>query len=231
MYKLLTAFACCALFLLIFPMSVNADEWNKKTVVTFSAPVELPGITLPAGTYVFKLLDSPSDRHIVQVLNQEETRLYATILAIPDYRLTPSGKTVLRFEERPVGTPEALRAWFYPGDNFGQQFVYPKARATEIAGAAKVPVLSAEVTPSLPAEELAKAPVSAITPDNKEVNVAELFQRPLQEPLAVESLATHRPPIPIRELPKTASPLPLVALFGFLALGLAAGLRVFSELG
>lgn len=120
----------------------NADEWDKKTVVTFNAPVEVPGKVLPAGTYVFKLLDSPSDRHIVQIYDADEKKLYATILAVPDYRLKPTDKPVLRFEERPSGQPEALEAFFYPGDNFGQQFVYPHKRAVELAKRTNHDVLS-----------------------------------------------------------------------------------------
>ena len=99
----------------------KADEWNRKTVITFSGPVEIPGVhltgwgVLPAGTYVFKILDSQSDRHIVQIFNKDETEIYATILAIPNYRLRATDKTVITFRERPAGEPEALRAWFYPG--------------------------------------------------------------------------------------------------------------------
>src|SRR6202021_1980912 len=126
---------------------VKADDWNKKTVVTFSGPVEIPGVhltgwsTLPAGTYVFKLLDSQSDRHIVQIFSRDEKTIYATILAIPNYRLKATDKTVITFRERPAGEPEALRAWFYPGMNWGDEFVYPKARAIELAKSTNIPVL------------------------------------------------------------------------------------------
>ncbi len=126
----------------LMAVRATADEWDKKTTVTFSAPVEVPGKVLPAGTYVFKLLDSPSDRHIVQIYDADEKKLYATILAVPDYRLKPTDKPVLRFEERPSGQPEALEAFFYPGDNFGQQFVYPHKRAVELAKRTNHDVLS-----------------------------------------------------------------------------------------
>src|SRR5271154_5886098 len=135
---------------------LQADDWNKKTVITFSGPVEIPGVhltgwgVLPAGTYVFKVLDSMSDRHIVQIFNQDETTIYATILAIPNYRLQATDKTVMTFRERPAGQPEALRAWFYPGRNWGEEFVYPKAKAMELAKTTKTTVL---FTPDeLPAE-------------------------------------------------------------------------------
>ena len=123
------------------------DDWNRKTVMTFSGPVEIPGVhltgwgILPAGTYVFKILDSHSDRHIVQIFNKDETAIYDTILAIPNYRLKATDTTVITFSERPAGEPEALRAWFYPGRNWGEEFVYPKARAMEIAKATNMPVL------------------------------------------------------------------------------------------
>src|SRR5665213_4424671 len=128
-----------ALLGLAFSPSAAADEWNKKTVITFSGPVEIPGVhlhgygVLPAGTYVFKILDSKSDRHIVQIFSKDENTIYATILAIPNLRLKATDKTVMTFRERPAGQPEALRAWFYPGKQWGEEFVYPKARAITLA--------------------------------------------------------------------------------------------------
>jgi len=122
--------------------SAAADESDKKTIVTFNAPVEVPGKALPAGTYVFKLLDSTGNRNIVQIYDKDEKKLLATILAIPDYRLMPSDKPVITFEERPSGTPEAIKAWFYPGDTYGQQLVYPHKRAAELAKRTNQNVLS-----------------------------------------------------------------------------------------
>ena len=142
----------------------NADEWDKRTVVTFNAPVEVPGKVLPAGTYVFRLLDSPSDRHIVQIYDADGKKLYATILAVPDYRLKPTDKPVLRFEERPSGQPEALEAFFYPGDNFGQQFVYPHKRAVELAKRTNHDVLSMSDSMS---KNMAAGPTSGNDPNAK----------------------------------------------------------------
>src|SRR3954468_5824701 len=106
-----------------------ADDTNNKTIIPFSGPVERPGVgaqVLPAGTYVFKILDSLSDRHIVQIMNKEENHVYNTILAIPNYRLKATDKTVMTFKERAQGEPQAIRAWFYPGHEWGEEFVYPK---------------------------------------------------------------------------------------------------------
>src|ERR1700726_3469926 len=142
---------CAAIIATVISPNVKADDWNRKTVISFSQPVETPGghmrgwAVLPAGTYVFKILDSKSDRHIVQIFNQDETVVYATILAIPNYRLRATDKTVMTFRERPAGQPGALRAWFYPGRNWGEEFVYPKAKAIELAKATKLPVLYTEV--------------------------------------------------------------------------------------
>lgn len=107
---------------------VNADDWDKKTVVTFAEPIEISGHILPAGTYVFKLVNNESDRHIVQVWNADQSQVLATIMAIAAYRLEPADRTVLNFDERPSGSPQALRTWFYPGDNVGQEFVYSYGR-------------------------------------------------------------------------------------------------------
>jgi hypothetical protein len=118
---------------LLFTASANAQVWNKRTILTVHQPIEVPGAVLEPGKYVMKLVDSPSNRHIVQFMNDREDRVLSTVLAIPNYRMQPSGDTQLSFYEMPAGQPEALRAWFYPGDNYGQEFVYPKSRAIRIA--------------------------------------------------------------------------------------------------
>src|ERR1035438_6163225 len=126
-----TAVFCLALTGAVFSPAANADDWNRKTVMTFSGPVEIPGVhlkgwgVLPAGTYVFKIVDSASDRHIVQIFNETETQVYATILAIPNYRLKSSEKTVVTFRERPAVVAEVLRARFYTRINWGEELVYP----------------------------------------------------------------------------------------------------------
>ena len=134
--------------------------------MTFSEPAEIPGQVLPAGTYWFRLMDSPSDRDIVQILNADQTKSIAIILAIPDYRLKPTGKTVITFAERAAGSPEAIRAWFYPGDNYGQEFVYPKARAAQLAKVVKqaVPSMPAnlEANTRMPAKSIKDAPAAAL---------------------------------------------------------------------
>jgi len=226
MTKIFVLLLCIGLLVVVLP--ATAGQWDKATTVTFSAPVELPNIVLQPGTYVFRLLDVPGDRHVVQVFNAEETHLYTTILAIPNNRLKPTDKTLMPFEERRAGTPEAMHAWFYPGDNFGQEFVYPKARAAEIAQAANEPVLAAEMKPNATPEELMAAPLLTIPPANNEI--AKRFELEPREPITWETPPLTVPaPEPV-ELPKTASPFPLIGLLGLGSLGLGAALRVVRKL-
>src|ERR1700722_17205218 len=119
--------------------SGRADQRDQKTVFTFSDQVEIPGQVLPAGTYVFKLANTHS-RHLVQVFSKDETRLLSTFLAIPNYRLKSSDKTIIKFDERAVGFPQAIKEWFYPGRNHGHEFVYPKTEAVALAKANNSPV-------------------------------------------------------------------------------------------
>lgn len=106
-----------------------AGETDKKTVITFTEPVLVAGVpvvTLQPGKYVLLLEESFSDRHIVRIYNERQDKLYTTVLAIADYRLRPTDKTAITMWETPAGNPRALHTWFYPGDGFGQEFVYPK---------------------------------------------------------------------------------------------------------
>ncbi len=143
--KLLTAASCTVALASLLTMTGAAQNvMNQRTFLTFSGPVELPGITLPAGRYLFRLADSPSNRNIVQVLSEDEQKMHATILAISAERLQPSDETVVTFGERPAGTPPAVKLWFYPGDTIGHEFVYPHDQALKIARESSQTVLSGE---------------------------------------------------------------------------------------
>jgi hypothetical protein len=132
---------CMAILMATFGSPARADESNKLTIFTFSAPVELPGdIVLSAGTYVFKLLDVTGDRNVVQILDQDQTKVYAIIFTIPVERLHPADQTIVQFYETANGPQNALKTWFYPGEISGQEFVYPKGRASELAKITKQPV-------------------------------------------------------------------------------------------
>jgi hypothetical protein len=214
------------------PTIVSAQPQDKKTTVTFTAPVEIPGVgaqVLPAGTYVFRLLDSQQTRHVVQILSQDESHLFATILAIPNYRLKATEKTVVTFAERPAGDPQAIEAWYYPGDTVGQEFVYSKTRATALAAATNQPVLyvsdemasnivaPAPAPTSPPITALKAAPVKAVTATGQDIPVADVVQATPAQPTAAQ---THK----ATPMPHTAGTAPLLALMGVLSLSIGLGL-------
>jgi hypothetical protein len=228
--KIVPTVFCLAFLGTTLSSSIKADEFDRKTVLTFSGPVEIPAVhqsgfgVLPAGTYVFKILASEGNRHIVQIFSKDETTIYATVLAIPNLRMTATGNTVVTFRERPAGQPQALRAWFYPGRLWGEEFVYPKAQAVELAQSTNTTVLEMPAMEAAKPEEprvvaeLERAPVTAVEPSGKEVEMAQ----EVTPPPAAETLVAKAEPAP--ELPKTASPLPLLGLIGLLAL--AGGLTI-----
>ncbi len=235
--KLVPTMFCLALLGATFSPNAKADAWDKKTTITFSGPVQIPAVhqpgfgVLPPGTYVFKVVESGSNRHIVQIFSNDELTVYATILAIPNLRMRATDKTVITFRERPAGQPEALRAWFYPGKEWGEEFVYPKAQAIEFAKTSTTPVLempaSVNVEAAKPAEpqviaELEQAPVTAVKPSGEEVEIAQA----VTPPPAAETLVAQSTSAP--ELPKTASPLPLIAILGLFALGGGLTLRLVA---
>ncbi len=186
---LLTVSCFFALFCIVSVPAAKAGEWNQTTKLTFSAPVEIPGVVLPAGTYWFTLLRDDPDRNVVQVWNLNREHLLATVITVPDYRLHPTGQTVIKFEEeRPSGNPEALRAWFYPGDNYGHEFVYSESRAREIAERSGRPVLAMrdDVASNMtkPADS-AKEP-SVMAMENAQVNAVNSSGQDVDKSQAME---------------------------------------------
>jgi len=180
---LFTSAAIVASVLLAVP-TARADQWNQKTTMTFNEPVEIPGHALQPGTYVFKLLNPGLDPNVVEVYNKNENHLYGIFLTIPDYRLAPTGKVIVTFAERPVGAPDALQAWFYPGDTYGHEFVYPHSEAMRLARANNRPVASmpdedfnSQATgandPSVQA--MRQAHVQAVMPNGKTVETGTVF--------------------------------------------------------
>jgi hypothetical protein len=223
-FKFVAMVSCFAFLAMAVAPRISAQTANEKTIMTFSEPFEVPGVdaqVLPAGTYVFKLLDSLSDRNIVQITNQDGTHVFTTILAINNYRLKPTDKTVLTFRERGEGQPEAIKAWFYPGYAFGQEFVYPKNRAIELAKAVNEPVLAmpVETTDAVAVETLKSVPVAAVKPTGEEVAATEVVETaPAHETVAqTQPIATMAQAEP-QTLPHTASSLPLFISIGLLSL-------------
>ena len=233
-----------------------ADQWDKLTTITIDEPMQLPSTTLQPGTYVIKLLaTSSADRHTVQFFDKDQKHIIATIEAIPNERVRPTGKSVFAFWETPAGQPKALRAWFYPGDNFGQEFAYPKDEAARISAsnnnaavpidkdkdnnnktaavrssqndtAAASPAPAAEPAPApAPVHAAQAAPVAEPAPAPAPVEVAAA-QRPARAAADNSSDAQRVNTAPAANtLPRTASSLPLFALIGLLSMGAALALR------
>jgi hypothetical protein len=205
---------------------VHGDTWNKKTKVTFSGPFQIPAphgsekvMTLPGGTYVFRLLDSPAARQVVQVTNPRGDKVFSTILAIPDYRVNASSKTTMYFSERQAGAAPPIKSWFYPGDNYGHRFVYPKAQAVQVAAATNQPVPShnlQEVNTAPPAD----VPVAVQTPEKKEVAYAPTVFDDAKDTAGEDGEAVKAAPA-AAPLPKTASPIYLIGLLGLLLMGIS----------
>lgn len=231
--KKIAALACFCAFAAMAP-KMKGDAADKRTVFTFSGPVEIPGRVLPAGTYVFKVMTSTGSRSVVQVFSKDERHIIGTFLTIPDYRMKTPDKPLVKFEERAGGSPEAIRSWFYPGDNYGNEFVYPKARAVVLANQSQhnVPSMPSELASNTTqaTSQMQQTPLKAQKPSGDEVEVEEAFLTaapPTPAPVEVDV-------IPVAalvqggaqtELPATASLLPLFGLIGLLSLAAGIGLR------
>lgn len=176
LFPLAAGAALCASLLL---RPASADVWNKKTGIRTTHPIELPGnVVLPSGEYVIKLLDSPSNRHVVQVFNKEQNQVYATVHAIPTQRQQPAERAIIALYETPADQPMFIRHWFYPGDTIGQEFVYSKDRAKYIAN------LSGSTVPATDGErQLRQRPTS---------EAAAMTQ---QEPERQPQIAQATPPV------------------------------------
>jgi len=146
---------CCALAIttMLMVTGARADEYTKRTYLTFSAPVQVPGMTLPAGTYMFKLADPESGRRAIQIWDEKGTKLFTMLLTIPDQQVEAKDDPVVMFSERPSGAPQAVKSWFYPAERTGYEFIYPKNQAMKIAAASNTPVLSYDTDVKSDADE------------------------------------------------------------------------------
>jgi hypothetical protein len=220
-----------------FVSRAQADAWDKKTTLTIDKTIQVTDRVLPAGTYVLKLASSDSNRHIVQIFNQDQSRIIDTILAIPNYRLRPTGRSQFMFWETPAGAAPALRAWFYPGDNFGQEFAYPKhlamvqttVQSTESSRMMKQESETRTETTTQEADRVAEPePAPEPQAETSEVRSEERVEMAQNTPPPAPVASPEPAPEPVahRELPKTASPYPWVGLAGIFSLGLYSALRL-----
>jgi LPXTG-motif cell wall-anchored protein len=207
--------------------AARADEWDKKTVLTVqNQPIQIRDTVLQPGQYVLRLLDSQGDRHIVQIFDRYQTHIINTVLAVPAQRMEPTGHTTFTFWETPPGTAKAMRDWYYPGDDIGNEFPYPKhlqqiamvqpAPAPPAPAPAPAPQASAQPEPETPAHSQPMQPAEQPPAEQQPTQVAQNTAPPAAP-------ATNPAP---SQLPKTGSPYPLIGFSGVLLLGLYGLLRL-----
>ena len=107
-------------------VGASAQAWTTDTnYLTFSAPISLPGVTLPAGTYTFRT-PSSSDKSIVQVMNRAETKSYYMGITRPVQRARKSTELLVTVGEAPAGQARPIQAWFPLGQFEGHAFIYER---------------------------------------------------------------------------------------------------------
>ena len=208
---------------------------DKRTYFTFSQPVALPGVTLPAGTYMFRLADDTTSRKVIQVANKEGTQSFAMLHTMPIYRADAPRDPEVRFMETASGQPVAVRAWWQQGERTGYEFIYSKAELAALnRGAAAEPKASARIEePAFEAEAgepVAEGPLAGpdvidgpgVPPEEQVAQLPASEQAPPAQEVRQEAREETR-----EALPQTASPLALLLLGGLASS--AVGLRLLRK--
>ena len=253
-------FGCVLAFATLVAVGARADDNDRLTYMTFSGPVQLPGVTLAAGTYTFKMADLSGSKHVVHVFTKEESpKLITTLMTIPNQRLDPVTDTLIMFQERPAGSPQAVKAWFYPGRSIGEEFIYPKQQAVEIAQANNTSVLSSDgdtvgrisssgsfeqdSTSSTTTADASTTTTTRSAAADERTTTAPAPVVVAPAPVAEAEVVSPAPvvrqePRPVgtagqvaRSLPRTASPLALFELISLLSIAGGTGLRQLRKRG
>lgn len=235
-----SACAAAAMFVTLSAVPANAQQpIDSRTEFTFNNPVELPGVTLPPGTYIFRFADATTSRNVMQVLAKDSTnQTYGLFLTINAQRPKPSDDAELRFMETPAGTPQAIKTWWYPGNTIGREFIYPKAQARRLARATNQTVLTTQAE-NVTTEQMQTADLVTVSPSGQETRISEEQQVGAAATTAAASggaTTTVADRTPVQEgqraadmsrtsLPRTNSVLPLIGLLGLTSLLGGAALR------
>jgi hypothetical protein len=167
----LFSLACAvAVFVCLMAAAASAQPPDKRTLFTFGAPVTLPGVTLPAGQYLFRLADPNSSARVVQVLNADGTRHYGLFFTLPAERLEPPSTPEVRFMETASDKPAAIKTWWYPGERRGYEFIFPKEQARQLAMAASQPILTTQAQTTT-TEQTNTAELSRVDAGGQETSV------------------------------------------------------------
>jgi hypothetical protein len=230
----------------------NAQPADKRTIFTFSRSITLPGVTLPAGKYIFRLADDETSRKVIQVVNADG-KPYAMLLTIPEERRDPAKDAEVSFLETASRTPSAVRAWWYPGERTGYEFIYPRSQARQLARTTGASVLTTKAD-TTKTEETRTGALTRIDSSGREQNGAaasengsgaretgtvaqEVPQRTPPQAAAPASPSLTQNPVPNpprvarNTLPQTASQLPFVGLLGLLSIVAFSSLRLWRTNG
>jgi len=222
---------------------------DDRTEFTFNAPVELPGVTLPPGTYVFHFLDASNQKKVMQVSAKSDNKNYGIFLTINAIRPKPSDDAELRFLETPAGKPAAVKTWWYPGTTIGREFIYPKSQARRLATATNASVLTTKSDAEKVPDQVASADLEYVSPSGQESAVTDEMLNSVNNaaptggtaarsnqssaPVQQGTMASNRDtssaassaPAPRSRLPRTNTALPLFALIGLSSLAGGTSLR------
>lgn len=215
---------------------------DRAVYFTFSQPVTLPQVTLPAGKYLFRLADSLVNRTIVQIYSADGSKLHAMLMTLPSQRMDLPNDPEVRFLETAANTPPAIATYWYPGERTGWEFVYPRQQAMSLARTAQQPVLT--TAQDATSEEMRTADLARVSPTGEQVPV-DVNAQASQQAVAGESqrgeIAADAPPAPTvmaqnttaadarTRLPATASNTPAILFAGLLALSAAFGLGLWRR--
>ena len=147
-----------------FSRSAAAQEQQQQATVAVTQAVEVPGIVLQPGNYVFSVDAPTGTRQTLSIRDSKTNRVVATVLAVPAQRREEVSGELVPFGTTEGGNPSAIRFWFPPRQSSGFELVYPRARAVVLARTGGTRVLS---TDSVDASALAGARVAAIDPQGQ----------------------------------------------------------------
>ena len=231
--------SACALAILagLAPATASAQPADKRTYFTFSGPVDMPGVALPAGRYVFRLANPDTSRNVVQVTSADGKRVFGMFHSFPSERVTPANDSEIRFMEASAGAPPAVKTWWYPGERTGYEFIYPKQQARRIADRTRQAVLTTK-SDTTTTEQTDTTDLTRVAPGGSETaaNTSAADSAPASPSATQHGQITDgsrptqvgtdaRARTTRTELPRTASASPLIALIGMLMLAAAAIVR------
>jgi LPXTG-motif cell wall-anchored protein len=217
----------------LMPTVASAQPADKTTYFTFSGPVDMPGVALPAGKYVFRLANPDTSRNVIQVASADGKRVVGLFFSHPAQRRDAAKDSEIRFMEASAGAPPAIKTWWYPGERTGYEFVYPKNQARRLAQRTRQDVLTTKAE-STTAEQTNNGELTRVSATGSEIQVegngiteAEPSGSAQRGEVTNDSVPTKVGTVARArtQLPQTASNSPLIALIGVLMLAAAALIR------